>query len=224
MKIACSKCGTEYPRTKEYFIPAQTCVGGISRVCRACRGAAHAKYAVRNRERINERTRIWRHAKGGRDVERQSYRKRWDTNPLRRRAAVLIRGISARVKEFGLPLDVDLVTVPFMMDWLTRQPNCECCGQAFQIAPGTKGRPHPRTPSVDRIIPKNGYVKNNVALLCCRCNMVKLDATPDELNHIATWLRRQLFYLQAQNDPVPFRKRPMKPLDRSAGRPAGIPA
>ena len=43
--------------------------------------------------------------------------------------------------------------------------------------------------ALDRIKPSLGYVEGNVAFLCARCNRIKYDATPLELENISKWLR-----------------------------------
>jgi hypothetical protein len=42
---------------------------------------------------------------------------------------------------------------------------------------------------VDRIVPELGYVKGNVIVVSCRANRIKSDATPDELERIASAVR-----------------------------------
>lgn len=44
---------------------------------------------------------------------------------------------------------------------------------------------------LDRIDPKKGYVIGNVAFISGRANRIKYDATPDELEAIAKWMRQQ---------------------------------
>lgn len=40
-------------------------------------------------------------------------------------------------------------------------------------------------PSLDRIVPSRGYVFENVTICCYRCNMIKSEATADELRRLA---------------------------------------
>jgi hypothetical protein len=48
------------------------------------------------------------------------------------------------------------------------------------------------SPSLDRIDPKKGYVKGNVAVISYKANRIKQDATPEELEAVASWLRSVL--------------------------------
>ena len=48
------------------------------------------------------------------------------------------------------------------------------------------------SPSVDRLDPTKGYVKDNVRIVSWRANKLKGDATPEELEKIAAYTRQQL--------------------------------
>ena len=48
------------------------------------------------------------------------------------------------------------------------------------------------SPSLDRIIPELGYIPSNVHVISKKANLIKTNATPDEIRKVATWLE---FYL-----------------------------
>lgn len=66
-------------------------------------------------------------------------------------------------------------------------PNCPVCGVVMKI--GGKGG-GPCSPSLDRIIPNKGYVKDNVKVICKSCNSVKSDATVEQLKSIIEYIER----------------------------------
>lgn len=78
----------------------------------------------------------------------------------------------------------DLTKDTFHKMYHDQQGKCRYCGVEFCLT-NTK---HARrdSPSTDRIVPAEGYVCNNVVLCCHRCNAIKQDATPEELQTIAT--------------------------------------
>ena len=47
-----------------------------------------------------------------------------------------------------------------------------------------------RSPSLDRIVPRKGYVRGNVAIISLRANLLKNNATPAELKALAKWTAR----------------------------------
>jgi len=66
---------------------------------------------------------------------------------------------------------------------------CPVLGTAF-IFLGA-GNDIAANPSIDRIDPNKGYVIGNVAVISRRANMIKSNATSDELYKVANWLRLQ---------------------------------
>lgn len=102
-------------------------------------------------------------------------------------------GMRERHKERGTPFDSEVFTVKYLLEWLLRQPVCECCSMKFEVQRKLSGNfsPSDRSPSIDRIDPKRGYVVGNVALICWRCNNLKRDATAEELERIVFWMRNR---------------------------------
>ncbi len=45
----------------------------------------------------------------------------------------------------------------------------------------SKGQPSDTSPSLDRIVPKKGYVRGNVIIVCNKANTIKSDASPKEI-------------------------------------------
>lgn len=52
------------------------------------------------------------------------------------------------------------------------------------------GGARPNSPSLDRIVPTRGYTAENVQVLSQKANVMKNDATPDELRAFARWVRQ----------------------------------
>jgi hypothetical protein len=85
-----------------------------------------------------------------------------------------------RAKKKGIHFDLQLedVVVPEC---------CPCCRQPFVLG-APLGRAVPQTPSLDRFKAELGYVKENIAVICFRCNTLKRDATLEELTNVARWM------------------------------------
>jgi hypothetical protein len=66
---------------------------------------------------------------------------------------------------------------------------CPVFGTPFMYR-GRK-KTHPESPSIDRIDPKLGYVVGNVAIISHRANSIKSNASAEEIQKVADWLKLQ---------------------------------
>lgn len=86
-----------------------------------------------------------------------------------------------RAKKTGIPFDLDKsdIVIP---------KSCPVLGIPISIG---RGRHTDNSPTLDRLIPSLGYVRGNVAVVSYRANRIKNDATPEELQAVATWTKEQ---------------------------------
>lgn len=63
----------------------------------------------------------------------------------------------------------------------------KCPVFGFRFEHSHKG-PNPKSPSADRINPKEGYIKGNLQIVSVLANRMKRDATPKELQQFAKWV------------------------------------
>lgn len=102
----------------------------------------------------------------------------------------MVTDAKARARQKELEFDHRLTTT-FVREWIQRSPTCACCEVPFTFEPhGSKNR-NPKTPSLDRFDSTKGYTLDNVALLCWRCNDVKGNASIEELEMVASWMRKR---------------------------------
>lgn len=89
----------------------------------------------------------------------------------------LLYSARRRAKAKGLPFDIELcdLTIPLA---------CPLLGMPLLSNHG--GKKHaPNSPTVDRIIPELGYVKGNVRVVSFLGNVMKRNATPEQLRIFA---------------------------------------
>lgn len=100
-------------------------------------------------------------------AQKQKYR----ANPLK----YLIYAAKARAEKFGLDFDLteDSIAMPEV---------CPVFGKPFIVGDRNLA------PSLDRIDPKKGYVKGNVAIVSFRANRLKMNASLAELKQLVAWL------------------------------------
>lgn len=68
----------------------------------------------------------------------------------------------------------------------THCPSCKC-----ELVKAT-GKAQPNSPSLDKIVPSLGYVPGNVIVICWRENIIKHNATLEELEVLVKYLRKLL--------------------------------
>ncbi len=105
------------------------------------------EYIARNRQQYTENRIRWRSSPGSRAVEMISSAK-WSANKK------------------SLPFDID-------REWLLPKLEagvCELTGLPFNLTPLPGGLQNPYTASLDRIVPKLGYVKSNVRVILWALN------------------------------------------------------
>jgi hypothetical protein len=86
----------------------------------------------------------------------------------------------------------DKTAINVLVDELSPPPtHCPIFGVELEYA-GEKGLNRPNMASIDKIIPALGYVVGNVAIISRRANTIKNDASLEDLEALASWLRRRL--------------------------------
>jgi hypothetical protein len=127
------------------------------------------KWKDKNRSLVREKERGYTSRKAGTGI---GYRKLWLSN------------IRNRAKRKGLPFNLTL-------DDIEIPSHCPVLGIPIKER---SGRFHDSSPSIDRIIPSRGYVKDNVQIVSYRANRIKCHATLDELRRIVQYLERESWH------------------------------
>lgn len=88
-----------------------------------------------------------------------------------------------RAKKAGVPFEIQPkdIIIP---------PCCPVLGIPLQPKFGRGG--WDASPSIDRLLPEKGYVVGNVAVISNRANRIKSNASPEEIERVAAWLRATL--------------------------------
>ena len=197
----CTKCGLEKPLSEYYNQKGQK--HGKQPRCKACQKEYRQQYYQSNRETILIRTAEYQ--KNHPEVGRRSNKKYQEThkdeinrrarlrdaeNPeqralIRRKAkdANPIHGLfvqtRSRAKQSNIPFTIEESDLALP----------EVCPVLGIPLVWTEKSRSGNTPSVDRIFPDLGYIKDNVAVISWRANRLKNDGTADELQKIANWMR-----------------------------------
>lgn len=93
----------------------------------------------------------------------------------------IARSARKRARDANVPFDYGAVT-----EVLRNAPDCcPVLGHPFSVG----GRLTFDSPTLDRIRPHLGYVRGNVQIICQRANVVKNDASANEVERIAAYMR-----------------------------------
>lgn len=95
-------------------------------------------------------------------------------------ARIMFLAARDRCRKLELPFDLTIEYIESIMP-----THCPVFGMKLEVG---KGKPRPDSPSLDRIRPELGYVQGNVQVLSNKANMMKQDATADELRQFAEWV------------------------------------
>ena len=85
----------------------------------------------------------------------------------------ILSRVKSRAKKLGIPFDLDAKDIE-VVDY------CPVLGIELVKKPDKQGY-SPNSLSLDRIYPERGYVKGNVRVISARANLLKNDATIEEL-------------------------------------------
>lgn len=139
-------------------------------------GSARAMaWAKENRERSREIKRRWRERNPN---ESNEYRNR---KPLKQLMAGARHSAKRRGLEFSISeADLDIVAV------------CPVLGIELDWTYGGKAKVKGNCPSIDRVDNSVGYIPGNVFIISFRANSLKSNATLQELEAIATYIRTNM--------------------------------
>lgn len=93
---------------------------------------------------------------------------------------VMLRSAKHRAKRQDLPFDLEFedIVIP---------ETCPVLGIPLECHAGT-GHAKQNSPSLDKIIPELGYVVGNIQVISYLANVMKHDATPEQLLNFADWV------------------------------------
>lgn len=135
------------------------------------------KLTPEQRAAKNQRTREWFAANPGYGNEWQ--KKNRGRDPLR----AILNQAKIRAKKKGVPFEL-------MRDDVPLPAICPVFGTPIDYK--AEGTFNPNAASLDRLIPSLGYVPGNVRIISNRANILKRDATVQELEAVVAYMRREL--------------------------------
>jgi len=173
----CTKCKLEKSPTE--FSPDLRAKGGLRPWCKiCCSTCALARYHADPKKHI-DKARIWKQNNRALVNEIST---RWRKTEKGAISEILSQA-KKRAKQDGLPF--------LLMPADIQIPDL-CPVFGTPLIQGTGKGPSPMSPSLDKIIPALGYVPGNVRIMSHKANVMKNDATPEQLLAFANWVQKTI--------------------------------
>jgi len=177
MKFRCTGCGKA--RAKRFFHRDRTRKQGVHPRCKKCRCEYQSAYAKRTRPARNMAERSW--YLRNRDYAREMHRKMRVRRRNRDPVAYMIKRAEAAAKWQGLAFNLkrDDLFIPSV---------CPVLGMKLIWPRKPDSRRRDNMPTIDRVNSRRGYVRGNVMVISFRANILKRDATLDELKALVRYV------------------------------------
>jgi hypothetical protein len=115
---------------------------------------------------------------------------------VRKKLAQNLAVAANRCKEAGIPFDItveDLMPAPL---------HCPVFGYRLDWYKDGRGAADD-SPSIDRLIPEDGYTAGNVQIISNKANRIKNDSNLEELRKVAEWVEKRITEKARANKPEP---------------------
>ncbi len=138
---------------------------------------------VKNIDQFYKNVNICKSCYIARDMFRQK------RNPIMVQTNNMIRRARSRAKKKNIPFDIDQAYIRSLVP-----SHCPILGIELEwsVQRGNGNCPLSNSPSLDRIVPEQGYVKGNVWIVSHRANTIKSDASYEELKLVTDAAKRAI--------------------------------
>jgi hypothetical protein len=148
----------------------------LGKICIKCSmskiGTAHAQYRRENPTGLPQNVH-----------DKNSRKRRFEQDPFQFRITRTFYACMARAKKQGVPFTI---SVQDLYDLFPKDNKCPILKKEFEW--GTKTHKD-LSPSVDRIIPSQGYCKDNIRFISYMANRIKNNATVEILENLLKYMK-----------------------------------
>ena len=171
MKI-CTQCNTFKPATREYFYSRKEMKDGLRSECRDCKN-------IQRKDHYHNggglaKTRVYME-NGGRE---KAYKSRHEKSPHRCALNGLRNNVKRKGKRKFLLGEAGTPEAEAYIEHLETITHCPDCSK--EMVWYSEGKNNRQSASFDRIDSDEHYTKENVRIVCVRCNKQKQDSPVDE--------------------------------------------
>jgi hypothetical protein len=177
MKKICSQCHSE--KELSLFYKNSKSKDGFRNNCKTCQNLTRDLWANKNKDKLEKAVKIYRQRE---DIKQKRVllQKKWREKNLHWE---LWYKAKQRGLEQDLPFDIEPsdVIIP---------THCPILGIELHIAKKNIGD---SSPTIDKIFPEKGYVKNNIIVISAKANRIKNNSSVDELKKVYEWYKEQKY-------------------------------
>lgn len=186
-EFKCRQCNNDYPNQEDYFTKSSRYKSGFDTLCKICKSSKDKEYRESNSQDISDRRKI-KYINEIKPISHDIYVNQMKSDPILWRAKILRQGMQQRSVINNLEFDEIYFTVENIREIISKQISCPCCKVLFDYESLLNGNKNDTSPSADRFNNSRGYTKDNVVIICWRCNNLKRDTTIEELKTVINWL------------------------------------
>lgn len=147
-----------------------------------CADCAHARFKKVGVKAPSPEARAKTNAKWNASDKAQAAKRRWkEKDPKNAWATYAVGGAKDRAARAEIAFDLDKDFIKSITP-----DACPVFNTPFIFIGGKRIRPD--SPTIDRLYPERGYVKDNVVIISAKANAIKSSATADEIQRVADWL------------------------------------
>ena len=118
----------------------------------------------------------------GRAISLKSLHKTKEVSPIKYSCKQMLSSSKKRASALNKPHNI---TTDYLVSIAPKQ--CPVFGWELKYGGGQKSK---QSPSLDKIDPRKGYTRDNVQIISLLANLMKNEATPEELKLFAQWVTK----------------------------------
>lgn len=180
--IICKKCKEEKPTIE--FTLNRNSKTSYEPYCKPCRKEHLRLYQIKYRKELKEK----RKEKYEANAKKYSESTKKYSDELRKNnpAKWRTRKFFEKLKN----IETDL-TKEYIENLFANTKQCECCNKKMELHYLGNGEKNDNAPSIDRVDSVKGYTKNNIGVLCWKCNYRKTDLSLTDLNNLINYINKK---------------------------------
>lgn len=178
--IVCKKCKEEKPITE--FTLNRRSKTSYEPYCKPCRKEHLRLYQIKYRKELKEKR-----------------KEKYEANAKKYRKAVKIYADELRKnnpakwrtrKFFERNKNNTDCSKEYIENLFLTINNCQCCGKKMDLRYLGNGERNDNAPSIDRVDSSKGYLKDNIGVICWKCNYRKTDLSLTDLQNLINYVQK----------------------------------